>query len=251
MKFSDSLMICSACQIWKSTQRPHAKNTSHDWVTEPLQVVTTGLMGPISPAASGNNINYIAKFTDVYSRFSVVYFLNNKSSSSVLDSFIKFERDLAIPFGRRVQYLLRSDQGTAYTSRNFKEYCKRTGVIQQFTALYTPQQNGIPERRAGRTVIMDLPKRLWGELASTAVFLKNRIPHCALGSDTPYYRMFGENADLSFLRVIGSRAFVHEEGHRDKLDQRAREGVLVGYNSDSPTYRIFASTNQRQDSELS
>ena len=84
-----------------------------------------------------------------------------------------------------------------------------------------------------------VPKRLWGELASTAVFLKNCIPHRALGSDTPYYRMFGKNADLSFLRVIGSRAFVHEEGHRDKLDERAWEGVLllVGYNNDSPTYR--------------
>ena len=66
-----------------------------------FKVVTTDLLGPISPAALGNN-NYIAKFTDVYSRTSVVYFLKNKCSSSVLDSFIKFERDLAIPFGRRV-----------------------------------------------------------------------------------------------------------------------------------------------------
>ena len=66
-----------------------------------------------------------------------------------------------------------------------------------------------------------LPKRLWGELASTAVFLKNRIPHSALGSDALYYRMFGKNVDLSFLRVMGSRAFVHKEAHRDKLDQRA------------------------------
>ena len=94
-------------------------------------------MRPISPAALGNS-NYIAKLTDAYSRFSVVYFLKNKSSSSVLDSFIKFERDLAIPSGRRVQYL-RSDQGTEYTNRNFKEYCKRTGVIQQLTAPYTPR----------------------------------------------------------------------------------------------------------------
>ena len=90
-----------------------------------------------------------------------------------------------------------------------------------------------------------LPKRLWDELASTAVFLKTRIPRSALGSDTPSYRMFGKNADLSFLRVIGSRAFAREEGHRDKLDQRAWGGVLllVGYNNDSPTYRIYDNTN--------
>ena len=76
-------------------------------VTEPPQVGKTDLMGPTSPAALQNS-NYIAKFTDVYSKFSVVYFLKNKSSSSVLDSFIKFERDLAIPFSRGVQ-CLRSD----------------------------------------------------------------------------------------------------------------------------------------------
>ena len=106
VKFYVSLMSWSACKIGKNTQRPHSKSTSHDWVTKPLQVVTTDLMGPISPAALGNS-SYLAKFTDVYSRFSVV-FLKNKSSSSVFDSFIKFERDLATPFGRRVQYL-RSD----------------------------------------------------------------------------------------------------------------------------------------------
>ena len=50
----------------------------------------------------------------------------------------------------RLQYL-RSDQGTEDTNRNFKEYyCKRTGVIQQFTAPYAPQQNIISER-TGRT----------------------------------------------------------------------------------------------------
>ena len=54
--------------------------------------------------------------------------------------------------------------------------------------------------------------------------------------------MFGKNVDLSFLRVIGSRAFVREEGHREKLDQRAWGGVLVGYNNDSPTYRKYDST---------
>ena len=136
VKFSDSLMICSACKIGKSTQKQHAKNSSHGWVAEPLQVVTINLMGPISPAALGNS-SHITKFTDdVYSRFSVVYFLKKKSSSTVLDSFIKFERDLAIPFGRRVQYL-RSNQGTKYINRNFKECYKRTEVIYQFTATPT------------------------------------------------------------------------------------------------------------------
>ena len=138
VKFSDSLMSFSACKIGKSTQKPHTKNISHDWVTEPLQVLTTDSMGPISPVALGNSC-YLAKFTGVYSRFSVVYFFKNKFSSSVLDSSIKFERDLAIPFSRRVQYL-RSDQGTEYTNRNFRVLQKNWSDSAIHCPAYTPTE---------------------------------------------------------------------------------------------------------------
>ena len=133
-------------------------------------------------------------------------------------------QDLAIPLGLRVQHL-RSDNGGEYTSGSFQEYCKSTGIRQQFSAPYTPQQNGVSERD-GRT-IMDmtrcllnearLPTPLWGEIASTAVFQINRLPHAAIGGDTPYHRMFGKHADLLFSRIIGTRAFVHVEGYTTKL----------------------------------
>ena len=90
-----------------------------------------------------------------------------------------------------------------------------------------------------------LPKHLWGEIAATSVFLINRLPHKALKGDTPYFRMFGKQANLSFLRIIGSRAFVHEEGHTTKLQPRAWEGVLVGYDDDSPTFRVYDRTTGR------
>ena len=53
--------------------------------------------------------------------------------------------------------------------------------------------------------------------------------------------MFGKNYDISFMRVIGSRAFVHVRRHHEKLDKRAWEGILVGYDNDKPTYRIHNS----------
>ena len=67
------------------------------------------------------------------------------------------------------------------------------------------------------------------------------MPNSALSNDTPYYRMFGKNYDISFMRVIGSRAFVHVRRHHEKLDKRAWEGILVGYDNDKPTYRIHNS----------
>ncbi|CAN0042421.1 unnamed protein product [Sphacelaria rigidula] len=51
--------------------------------------------------------------------------------------------------------------------------------------------------------------------------------------------MFGKQAKLSFIRTIGCRAFVHKEGHLNKLEDKAWEGVQIGYDSDSPSYRIY------------
>ena len=66
-----------------------------------------------------------------------------------------------------------------------------------------------------------LSKPLRGELASTAVFLINRLPHTAIGGDTPYHCMFEKHADLSFSRIIGTRAFMHVEGYTTKLQPKA------------------------------
>ena len=50
--------------------------------------------------------------------------------------------------------------------------------------------------------------------------------------------MFGKHAYLSFLRIVGTRAFVHVEGYTTNLHPKAWEGVIVGYYSDKPTFRM-------------
>ena len=73
-----------------------------------------------------------------------------------------------------------------------------------------------------------LPSLLWGELMHTAVYLSNRAPHAAVHNGTPYKALYGKVAHLGHLRVVGARAFVHEETHTKKLESRAWEGRLVG-----------------------
>ena len=85
---------------------------------------------------------------------------------------------------------------------------KEDRVIQQFTAPCTAYQNGISQT-TGRTVIdiimcllveIRLPKRIWEELASTAISMK--IFFCiALGNETHYYPTFGEHADFFFCEL--------------------------------------------------
>ncbi|CAM9369359.1 unnamed protein product, partial [Hapterophycus canaliculatus] len=86
---------------------------------------------------------------------------------------------------------------------------------------------------------------LWGEICCTAVYITNRLPHVHLGNETPYFRMFGTQASLQHLRVIGSSAFVHVETYKTKLDPRAWEGKLVGYSPNSRAYRIYNPKTRR------
>ena len=85
----------------------------------------------------------------------------------------------------------------------------------------------------------NVPPSLWGELIFTAAYLSKRSPHSVLGGATPYFRMHNKEADLSGLRAIGARAFVHRETYTRKLDDRAFEGKLCGFSKDSRAYRIY------------
>ena len=40
-----------------------------------------------------------------------------------------------------------SNNGTEYTSEKFNKFCEKEGIEHQLTAPYTPQQNGVVERK--------------------------------------------------------------------------------------------------------
>lgn len=52
--------------------------------------------------------------------------------------------------------ILRTDGGGEYNSRQFVEFCEEHGIEHEVTAPYTPQHNGLAERR-NRT-LLDMPR---------------------------------------------------------------------------------------------
>ena len=100
--FVDTLSACETCKINKSTQQNHPKTANKNKIIERLQLVSTDLLGPVTPLAIGG-YRYMAKYTDHRSRLKAIYFIKNKSDT--LDTLNKFIQDLAIPLGLRVQHL--------------------------------------------------------------------------------------------------------------------------------------------------
>jgi hypothetical protein len=87
------------------------------------------------------------------------------------------------------------------------------GIRCEFSCRYTPEQNGVAERKnwsiveAARAMLEEksLPKFYWAEAVRTAVYMQNRIGDKV----SAHERYFGTKPDLRHLRVFGSIAYVH------------------------------------------
>jgi hypothetical protein len=139
-------------------------------------------------------------------------------------------------------------------AHTFMEYCAEHGIRRHLTASYTPQQNGVVERRnqtvmgMGRSMMKakSMPGRFWGEAVNTAVFLLNRAPTQCVNGKTPFEVWNGFKPPVHFLRTFGCVAHVKNGGQRlAKLDDRSTPMVFVGYEAGSKAYRFYNPASRR------
>lgn len=118
-----------------------------------------------------------------------------------------------------------------------------------FTAPYTPEQNGVSERgnrtttEKARTLLKQarLPSEFWGEAVSTAVSFENLTPIAKAGFKSPHELWHGDAPSYEHLRVFGCLAyvFIRKESRDGKFSDVAKKGILVGYQGTMKNYRIF------------
>jgi hypothetical protein len=149
---------------------------------------------------------------------------------------------------------LRTDRGGEFATADFIKYCTELGVHRQLTAPYTPQQNGVVERRnqsvVGTACSMLTAKGLlgefWGEAVTTAVYLLNRSSSKGVGGKTPYELWTGSVPAVQHLRTFGS--VVHMKvmaTNLRKLDDKSKHTIFVGYEPGSKAYLVYDPVTRR------
>ena len=110
---------------------------------------------------------YMITFIDDAAKFYHVYLLKTKDEA--LDYFKVYKAEVENQLDKRIKRL-RSDRGGEYFSNEFSQFCVDNGVIHERTPPYSPQSNGVVERK-NRTItdlvnaMLDttgLSKEWWG-----------------------------------------------------------------------------------------
>lgn len=180
---------------------------------ERLQLIHADLCGLITPDSNGGK-KYLFTLIDDYSRKLWTYFLVAKSEA--FEVFQKFKVFIEKESGTEIAGL-RTDRGGEFLSTKFKEFCDKVGIKRQLTTTFTPQQNGVAERR-NRTIMnmvrcmlkeSQVPSKMWPKAVAWATHILNRCPTSINPEKTPQELWSGSPPSLDHLNFFGSLCYAH------------------------------------------
>jgi len=181
--------FCEDCVLGKH-QRASLPKTTEYQVKEQLGLVHTDVCGLITPVSFSGK-RYFLTFIDDFSQKTWVYCLKEKFE--VFGVFKKFKVMIENETCTKIK-AVRSDRGGEYTSAEFMRYCEELGIRRFLIASYSPQQNGVAERKNQTILNMvramlkgkNMSKEFWAEAVQCVVYVQNRCPHAKLNGQTPH-----------------------------------------------------------------
>nr|GFB63306.1 hypothetical protein [Tanacetum cinerariifolium] len=171
----------------------------------------------------------------------------------VFETFKVFQKEVENQLGKTIKSL-RSDRRGEYMSQEFLDHLKELGIIAHRTPPYTPQYNGVSERR-NRTLLdmvrsmmsqTTIPKSFWDYALETVARILNMVPTKKVDK-TPYEIWHGQAPKVSYLKVWGCEAFVKRDTltKPDKLDPRSFKSIFVGYPKETMRYSFYSPSENK------
>jgi transposase InsO family protein len=201
--------ICSACQAGKQVgvHHPHKNIMTTD---SPLELLDMDLFGPIAYISISGS-KYCLVIVDDFSRFTWVFFLQDKSQTQ--ETLKGFLRRAQNEFGLRIKKI-RSDNGTEFKNSQIEGFLEDEGIKHEFSSPYTPQQNGVVERKnktlldMARTMLDEYKTsdRFWAEAINTACYAINRLYLHRILKKTSYELLTGKSPMFHILESLVANA---------------------------------------------
>ncbi|GJY86548.1 retrovirus-related pol polyprotein from transposon TNT 1-94 [Tanacetum coccineum] len=243
----DSKYKCETCVEAKLT-RTSFKSVKR--TTEPLDMIHTDICDLKSLPTKGGN-KYFITFIDDCTKYCYVYLL--KSKDEAIDKFVLYKTEVENQLGKKIK-VVRSDRGGEYVAP-FAELCAKHGIRHEFTAPYSPQQNGIAERKnrtlkemvTAMLISSGMSQDMWGEAILTATYLLNKIPRKEK-EETPYELWMGRKPSYQYLRVWGCLAKVAVPTPKaQKIGPKSVDCIFIGYAKNNSAYRFIVHESKNPD----
>jgi len=151
--------------------------------------------GP-SPTISVDGFQYYVSFINECTRFTWIFPMKNKGE--VYSIFVSFHAFLVTQFSATLR-IFHSDGGGEYLNNPFKQYLLTKGIIHHISCSYTPEQNGLAERKhkhileTAITLLQtaNLPSKFWFHACATSIYLINQMPCPILQFKSLYLLLYG------------------------------------------------------------
>jgi hypothetical protein len=233
-----------AYQFGKSTAQPHRNLHGKKSESTPYALIHMDIK-IVNKATWGHNLHFVMIVDDA-TRYHHALLLKHKSDLHTV--LLKWHQQEIRSRGYKVNRI-RLDNAGEQTGRDFDGFLTEIAARPEYTSANSSASNGVAER-AIRTIFeianslrhnASLPDAAWGECVMSAVFIHNRLPSTAnTNNSSPYFMLNKKHPDLSILRIIGSKCYVHvHKVDRKALDRKAEIGTLVGYSQNSRRYRVL------------
>jgi transposase InsO family protein len=155
-----------------------------------------------------------------------------KNKSKVFSHFLTFTNLVETQYNKKIK-ILRTDNGTEFINQSFSNFTNSKGITHQTSCVYTPQQNGISERKNHHLVEMtrallfqnNVPKFFWSEAVLTAAYLINKLPSVNLKFKSPLEILYGRKINIYHLRIFRCVCYVHKN-KVDKLDYTSTKEIF-------------------------
>ena len=228
--------ICVEAKLTRSSFQTIERNT------EPLELIHSDVCDLKFVQTRGGN-KYFITFIDDSTKYCYVYLLKTKDEA--LEKFILYKNEVENQLNKRIKRL-RSDRGGEYETP-IGDFCAQHGIVHEVTPPYSPQSNGVAERK-NRTlkemmnamlISSGLPQNMWGEAILSSNYLLNRIPR-KKQDKTPYELWKGRRPSFKYLRVWGCLAkVVVPTPKRTKIGPKTVDCIFIGYAHNSNAYRFL------------
>jgi transposase InsO family protein len=194
--------LCSACQARKQVGNTHPKKSIMS-TSKAFELLHMDLFGPTTYTSIGGN-KYGFVIVDDFTRYTWVFFLVDKSD--MFATFKSFTKRVHNEFETTIKKV-RSDNRSEFNNIRIDELCEEFGIRHQFSAKYTPQSNGLVERK-NRTLIgmarsmlseYNVSHSFWAEAINIACYYSNSLYCHQLLEKTPYEILNGRKSNIAYF----------------------------------------------------